>query len=49
MKLRNAIKENMKEITLELQNLNVKIGDFENLKENGMIERGKKIGYRGEE
>ena len=37
MKLRN-VKENMKDITLELWNLNVKIGDLENLKENGTIE-----------
>ena len=44
MKLRNVIKENMKEITLELWNPNVKIGDLENLKESGTIERGKRIG-----
>ena len=41
MKLRNVIKENMKEITLELWNLNVKIGGLENLKERGAIEREK--------
>ena len=49
MKLRNVIKKNMKDITLELWNLNVKKGDSENLKENGTIERGKRIGQRGKE
>ena len=49
MKLRNVIKKNMKEITLELWNLNVKIGDLENLKENGTIETGKRTGLRREE
>ena len=39
MKLRNFIKENMKEILLELWNLNVKIRDLENLKENDTTER----------
>ena len=39
MKLKNFIKENMKEILLEFWNLNVKIGDLENLKENDTIER----------
>ena len=38
----------MKGITLELWNLNVKIGDLENLKHRGTIERQKRIGYRGE-
>ena len=49
MKSRNVIKANIKEITLELWNLNVKIGDLENLKERGTIEREKRIGQRGEE
>ena len=49
MKLRNVIKENMKEITLELWNLNVKIGDLENLKEYGTIETGKRTDLRKEE
>ena len=44
MKLRNFIKENMNEITLKIWNLNVKIGDLENLKETGTIEREKWIG-----
>ena len=42
MKSRNVIKADIKEITLELWNLNVKIGDLENLKERGTIEREKK-------
>ena len=42
MELSHVIKENMKELTLELWNLNVKIGDLENLKERGTIEREKK-------
>ena len=48
MKLKNVIKENMRVITLELQNVNAKIGDLENLEENDMINRGKRIGQRGE-
>ena len=32
----------MKEITLELWNINVKIGDLDDLKENSTIEKGKK-------
>ena len=43
MKVRNVIRKDMKRITLEPWNLNVKIGDLENLKENGTIERGKRI------
>ena len=39
----------MKEITLELWNINVKIGDLDDLKENNTIEKGKKIGQRGED
>ena len=39
----------MKEITLELWNINVKIGDLDDLKENSTIEKGKKIGQRGED
>ena len=42
MKSRNVIKADIKEITLELWNLNVKIGDLENLKERGTIERERK-------
>ena len=42
MELSHVIKENMKELTLELWNLNVKIGDLENLKERGTIERERK-------
>ena len=41
MKLRNVIKKKYERYhirTLELWNLNVKIGDLENLKENGTIE-----------
>ena len=34
----------MKEITLEVWNLNVKVGDLENLEENSTIERGITIG-----
>ena len=34
----------MKEISLELWNLNVKIGDLENLEENDTIETGKRTG-----
>ena len=34
----------MKEITLEVRNLNEKIRDLENLEENSTIERGKTIG-----
>ena len=48
MKLKNVIKENMRAITLELQNVNAKIGDLENLEENDMTNRGKRIGQRGE-
>ena len=36
----------MKEISLELWNLNVKIGDLENLEENDTIETGKRTGQR---
>ena len=39
----------MKEITLELWNINVKIGDLDDLKENSTIEKGNKIGQRGED
>ena len=44
MKLRNVIKDNMKKITLELWNINVKTGDLENLKQKGTIEKGKRTG-----
>ena len=44
MKLRKVVKENTKEITLELWNLNVKIGDLENLNDKDTIEREKRIG-----
>ena len=36
-KIKKRQRKYMKEITLELWNLNVKIGDLENLKENGKI------------
>ena len=36
-KIKKRQRKYMKEIKLELWNLNVKIGDLENLKENGKI------------